>query len=58
MQEEKKTTAVVAAAPQKSLQVVKKDGYWGLVAARYTLVKRILLIALILFIVFFMKFIN
>lgn len=58
MQEGKKTTAVVAAAPQKSLQVVKKDGYWGLVAARYTLVKRILLIALILFIVFFMIFFS
>ncbi len=55
--EEKKTTAVVPAAT-KSVELVKKDGYWGFVASRYTLIKRILVIALILFIVFFMIFFS
>ena len=55
--EDKKTTAVVPAAT-KSVELVKKDGYWGLVASRYTLIKRILVIALILFIVFFMIFFS
>lgn len=56
--EENKTTAVVPATADKSVVAAKEESYWALVASRYKLIKRILLIALILFIVFFMIFFS
>lgn len=45
--------AVVVYEPQPETPPLKQDGYWGRVATRFLLLKRIFVIALILFAVFF-----